>query len=245
MEPNTHTNTHTHTLQLLDKVDLHTWSCGSANDIMSRHRLDDEGPRLLKEVSFSTEQVCLDCNVIADREVTDTERWGGRHVIHTSQSRLEEAFSLLIQISHKMVEYLSMTWASSDTFAHPQEWIHRWHNKSDQVLHSAMLMLCITQKEGPRAGISICLFLCLSGRLSGFVWRPEGKTNKMKSVRPLSRFDLATVARQVNAQVCHKFRHLWQQRSEGWRRMAWIIQTSSVISLPNDFSIMHFNGLRL
>lgn len=76
MEPNTHTNTHTltHTLQLLDKVDLHTWSCGSANDIMSRHRLDDEGPRLLKEVSFSTEQVCLDCNVIADREVTDTER---------------------------------------------------------------------------------------------------------------------------------------------------------------------------
>lgn len=28
---------------------------------------------------------------------------------HTSQSRLEEAFSLLIQISHKMVEYLSMT----------------------------------------------------------------------------------------------------------------------------------------
>lgn len=36
------------------------------------------------------------------------------------------------------------------------------------------------------ACISICRFLCPSGRLSGFVWRPEGRANKMNSVRPLA-----------------------------------------------------------
>lgn len=58
-----------------------------------------------------------------------------------------------------------------------------------------------------RAGISICLFLCLSGRLSGFVWRPEGKANKIKSVRPLA---LTWLQLQVMLmlKVCYKSQHL-------------------------------------
>lgn len=53
---------------------------------------------------------------------------------------------------------------------------------------------------------SICLFLCLSGKLSGFVWRPEGEANKVKPLRPLA---LTWLQLQVTLmlKVCHESQH--------------------------------------
>ncbi len=179
-----------------------------------------------------------------------------------------KASLLLTDTYNKIVKYLIRSWAFWDTFTLPQEWIHHWHNNilcgfvrnvcacvsttcshvicDENMVFQSRPASSLTQEEEPglhgrrRTGISICLFLCLSRRLSGFVWRPEGKANKIKSVRPLA-LTWPQLQVMLMLKVCYKSQHLGQHPSEGWCRADWIIQTNSVISSSNENSIMHSN----